>query len=58
MVWPAILLLVAVYCLVQIVRDVRARNYSMAAAGGICLALLVLVPIQSSAVKLDVPMHR
>jgi hypothetical protein len=52
--WPWMLLLVAVYCLVQIIRDYRSGNYLMAVAGGICLVLLVITPIQSYAVKSDV----
>ena len=54
MLWPWALLVVAAYCLVQIVRDCRARSYVMAGVGGICLVLLALTPIQTRAVKLDV----
>jgi len=53
MLWSVILLVVAVYCLVQIVRDFRARNYPMAVFGCICLGLLLLMPIQADAFKLD-----
>jgi hypothetical protein len=58
MLWLWGLLLVAGYCLVQIVRDCRAGNYLMAVAGVICLALLVLTPIQPHAVKLDISTGR
>lgn len=52
--WPWALLVVAIYCLIQIVRDCRARSYLMAGAGGICLLLLALTPIQSRVIKMDV----
>lgn len=52
---PWALLPIGVYCLLQIVRDLRAKHYLFAAAGIACLALLLLVPIQSNAVKLDLP---
>jgi hypothetical protein len=54
MLWPWMLLLVAVYCLVQVVRDYRAGNYIMAVAGAICFALLAFVPIQSNVIKVDI----
>ena len=53
--WAVALLLVAVYCLVQAVRDVRGRHYAMAAFGFLCAALLLLMPIRSQVVKLDLP---
>ena len=53
--WGGALLLVAVYCLVQAVRDVRAKHYAMAALGFLCAALLLLMPIRSQVVKLDLP---
>lgn len=52
---PWALLLIGVYCLFQTVRDLRARRYLLAGAGIACLALLLLVPIQSSVVKIDLP---
>lgn len=55
MLWPWLLLLVAVYCVVQIVRDYRAKNYTMAIVGIFCLILLLFTPLQSHAVKLDIP---
>jgi hypothetical protein len=56
--WPWLLLLVAVYCAVQIVRDFRKRAYWMAALGLLCLALLLLTPIPGNVVKLDLPITR
>ena len=52
---PLALLVVAAYCLAQTVRDFRARKYAWAVAGAVCLALLLLTPIQSRAVKFDLP---
>ena len=53
--WAGALLLVAVYCLVQAIRDIRSKHYAMAALGFLCAALLLLMPIRSEAVKLDLP---
>jgi hypothetical protein len=48
-------LLVAVYCGVQAVRDFRSRSYVMGAIGAACLLALVLSPLPSRAIKLDLP---
>jgi hypothetical protein len=53
--WTAALLLIAVYCLVQAIRDIRGKHYAMAALGFLCAALLLLMPIRSQVVKLDLP---
>lgn len=52
---PWLLLLVAVYCGVQTIRDFRARNYLMAALGCLCVAAILFMPMQSRAVKFDLP---
>jgi hypothetical protein len=54
-VWIAVLLAVCIYCAAQAVRDFRKGNYAMAAAGAACVAMLLLIPIQSHAIKLDLP---
>ena len=54
-VWVLALLAVAIYCAAQAVRDLRKGNYAMAAAGAACVAMLLLIPIQSHAIKLDLP---
>jgi hypothetical protein len=54
-VWVLALLAVAIYCAAQAIRDFRKGNYAMAAAGAACVALLLLVPLQSHAIKLDLP---
>ena len=53
--WAGALLLVAIYCLVQAIRDIRGKYYTMAGLGLVCAALLLLMPIRSQAVKLDLP---
>ena len=50
------LLAILIYCVIQIVRDLRRRNYGMAALGLACIAALSLAPIQTHAVKIDLPM--
>ena len=54
---PIGLLLVAAYCAVQAIRDFRRRNYVLAVAGLACLLLLLLTPIQTHAVKFDLPFN-
>lgn len=54
-IWLWMPLVVAVYCAVQTVRDFRKGSYAMAAAGAACVLLLLLVPIESQAIKLDLP---
>lgn len=53
--WMVGLFLVAIYCAVQAVRDFRRGAYAMAAAGAACALLLLLMPIESQAVKFDLP---
>ena len=53
--WALALLLVAIYCLVQAIRDLRGKHYAMAGLGFLCAALLLLMPIKTHAVKLDLP---
>jgi hypothetical protein len=48
------LLLVAIYCLAQAVRDYRRGAYIMAALGLACAVLLCLIPIETRAVKYDI----
>jgi hypothetical protein len=53
--WAIGLGLVSIYCMVQCVRDFRRRAYAMAAAGAACALLLLLIPIETQAVKFDLP---
>ena len=52
--WPWLMLVVAIYCLAQSIRDFRRRSYVMAVAGLVLAALLLLVPIETQAIKFDV----
>ncbi|CUS44480.1 hypothetical protein MGWOODY_Smn2568 [hydrothermal vent metagenome] len=54
--WIYWTLAVAVYCVLQAVRDFRRGDRAMAAAGAafaICATLLMLMPIKTHAVKVD-----
>jgi hypothetical protein len=45
-----------VYCVAQMIRDVRAKRYAWAAAAAIAAILLLMMPIQTHAMKVDLPM--
>jgi cell division protein FtsW (lipid II flippase) len=49
------LLALGLFCSVQAVRDLRRRNYPMAALAALCVLLILLVPVQTHAVKVDFP---
>lgn len=53
--WMVALSAVTIYCIVQAVRDFRAKRYAWAAVAAICAVLLLTMPIQSHAVKIDLP---
>ena len=55
--WATAILAVVIYCAVQAVRDYRRGNHAMAAAGAACVLMLLLIPIQSQAIKLDLPIQ-
>lgn len=53
--WTANVVAVAIYCTIQIARDLQRRNFSMAGVGIACLlALYMLLPIPTHAVMLEV----
>lgn len=52
------LLAVIIYCVVQAVRDVRAKRYGWAAAAALSALLLLTLPIPTHAVKVDLPMNQ
>lgn len=54
--WMAALTTVLVYCVAQAIRDFHAKRYGWAAAAAIAAALLLLMPMQTHAVKVDLPM--
>jgi len=51
--WPWLMLLVALYCLAQAIRDFRRRSYAMAVAGLALGTLLLSIPIGTQAIKFD-----
>jgi hypothetical protein len=51
----ALIFLLVMYCVVQAVRDYRRGAYLMAAAGVACALLLLLIPIESQVIKVDIP---
>jgi hypothetical protein len=53
--WTAIGLIVAIYCLTRAVEDVRQKRYVWAAIGFGCAALILFLPVQTHAVKVDLP---
>ena len=55
--WSLGLLAVAIYCISQAIRDYRRGNYAMAVAGAAGAALVLLMPIQTHAVKVDLPVQ-
>jgi multisubunit Na+/H+ antiporter MnhG subunit len=46
---------ISIYCVVQIVRDFRRRNYILAGLGLACLVVFLTAPIETHAVRYDVP---
>ena len=55
--WGVGLLAVAIYCIWQAIRDYRRGDYAMAAAGAAGAALIVLMPVQQHAVKVEMPVQ-
>ena len=53
--WFVGLCLVALYCVVRVVLDIRQGRYLWAALGIAATAVIVLAPIQTHAVKIDLP---
>lgn len=54
--WMAALLAVIVYCVVQSIRDFRARRYLWGSAAAMSAAVLVMMPVQSHVVTVDLPL--
>lgn len=53
--WTVAVFAVAAYCIVRGIIDLRERRYAWAAISILCGALLLLTPINSRAIKLDIP---
>lgn len=56
--WFMALLAVALFCIIQAVRDIRAKNYVWGFAAAIAGALILAMPVQTTAVKIDLPVAR
>lgn len=56
--WMVALAAVTIYCIVQAVRDFRERRYAWAAAAAASALLLLTMPVQTHAVKIDLPAPR
>lgn len=44
-----------IFCIVQAVRDFRAKRYAWSAAATICAGLLLAMPVETHTVKIDYP---
>jgi len=53
--WTAIALIVALYCIVRATIDLRRKQYLWAIAGYMSAAAILVTPIQTHAVKVDLP---
>ncbi|HEY6815767.1 MAG TPA: hypothetical protein VI168_09535 [Croceibacterium sp.] len=53
--YPALLVLVAIFCLVQAVRDFRHRHYVWSGLNVISAAILLLIPFPTHSVAIDLP---
>lgn len=51
----AALTAVIVYCVAQAVRDFRAKRHVWGAAAAVAALLLLTMPVQTHAVKIDLP---
>ena len=49
--------LVGLFCLAAGIRDIRRKDYVWAALALIAVALIVVTPIPSHAIKLDLPIE-
>lgn len=54
--WMTALVAVTAYCVIQSIRDFRARRYLWGTAAAISAALLVMMPVQSHVVTVDLPL--
>jgi hypothetical protein len=53
--WSIAALLAAIYCLTKAVIDLRAGRYVWGVVGLISAAVFMLTPVQTHAVKVDLP---
>jgi len=48
----------SIYCIARGIVDLRSRNYVWGALGLVSAGIILLTPIQTHAVKLDLPMSQ
>lgn len=53
LIWTIVGLLASGYCIARGLQDLRQKKYAWAAVGFICAGALLLTPIQTRAVKVD-----
>lgn len=53
--WSLALCGVAIYCGIQVVRDIRDRAYWMAGFGICCLVAVLLIPLPSQSITIELP---
>ena len=53
--WTLAVLMAALFCIARAVVDLRARKYGWGLLGLVSAAIFLLVPIQTHAVKYDLP---
>lgn len=53
--WMAALTAVIAYCVAQAIRDLRVKRYAWAAAAIVSAGVLLTMPVQTHAVKIDLP---
>lgn len=53
--WIAALPLVALYCVMQAIRNIRAKRYAWATAAALSAAVVLTIPIPTHAVKVNLP---
>jgi hypothetical protein len=58
--WMLSAVAAAIYCIVRAIVDFRQRKYAWAALGALSALVFILTPVQTHAVKVDLPapVHR
>ncbi|WEJ98413.1 MAG: hypothetical protein P0Y59_15855 [Candidatus Sphingomonas phytovorans] len=54
-IWFLAMLVIAVYCICQAVRDFRRGERAMGLFGAVCAGFILFMPIKTHAVKIDLP---
>jgi hypothetical protein len=55
MIWFFGMLVVAIYCICQAVRDFRRGERAMGLVGVVCAAFILLMPVQNQPVSITLP---